>query len=224
MEQMTQGGIEADSLYRFFRAGEEEVLALKGVSLTVAPGEFVAVAGPSGSGKSTLLACLSGSDEPSGGQVRIAGERISHRSESERSRIRRQRVGLLYQQGNLFPHLTIERNIAVAQRLSGRGPYNDPQELLSIVGLRDHAKAYPGALSGGELARAGLAVALSNHPAVLLADEPTGELDTLTEVLVLELMIAAAARGAAVVVASHSPEVASAADRIVRLSDGVVVS
>jgi putative ABC transport system ATP-binding protein len=131
---------------------------------------------------------------------------------------------LLYQQGNLFPHLTIERNIAVAQRLSGRGPYNDPQELLSIVGLRDHAKAYPGALSGGELARAGLAVALSNHPAVLLADEPTGELDTLTEVLVLELMIAAAARGAAVVVASHSPEVASAADRIVRLSDGVVVS
>jgi putative ABC transport system ATP-binding protein len=221
---MTQGGIEADSLYRFFRTGEEEVLALKGVSLTVAPGEFVAVAGPSGSGKSTLLACLSGSDEPSGGQVRIAGERISHRSESERSRIRRQRVGLLYQQGNLFPHLTIERNIAVAQRLSGRGPYNDPQELLSIVGLRDHAKAYPGALSGGELARAGLAVALSNHPAVLLADEPTGELDTLTEVLVLELMIAAAARGAAVVVASHSPEVASAADRIVRLSDGVVVS
>jgi putative ABC transport system ATP-binding protein len=213
MEQMTQGGIEADSLYRFFRAGEEEVLALKGVSLTVAPGEFVAVAGPSGSGKSTLLACLSGSDEPSGGQVRIAGERISHRSESERSRIRRQRVGLLYQQGNLFPHLTIERNITVAQRLSGRGPYLDPSELLSIVGLRDHAKAYPGALSGGELARA-----------VLLADEPTGELDTLTEVLVLELMVAAAARGAAVVVASHSPEVASAADRIVRLSDGVVVS
>jgi putative ABC transport system ATP-binding protein len=223
MAQVNQGGIEADSLYRFFRAGEEEVLALKGVSLSVAPGEFVAVVGPSGSGKSTLLACLSGTDEPSGGQVRIAGERMSHRPESERSRIRGRRVGLLYQQGNLFSHLTIERNIAVVQRLSGHSPHRDPRELLSAVGLREHAKAYPGALSGGELARAGVAVAMCNDPAVLLADEPTGELDTLAEVLVLELMVAAAARGTAVVVASHSPEIASTADRVVRLADGVVV-
>ena len=221
---MNPGALQADSLYRFFWSGDEEVLALRGVSLTVAPGEFVAVVGPSGSGKSTLLACLSGSDEPSGGQVRIAGERISHRREPERSRIRGKSVGLLYQQGNLFGHLTVERNIAVTQRLTGRGPHRDPRELLSTVGLHDHAKAYPGALSGGELARAGMAVALCNDPAVLLADEPTGELDTLSETVVLELIAAAAARGTAVVVASHSPEVASAADRVIRLAYGAVVS
>jgi putative ABC transport system ATP-binding protein len=220
---VNEGGLEAELLYRFFRTGDEEVLALKGISLHVASGEFVAVVGPSGAGKSTLLACLSGSDEPSGGQVKIAGVRISHRPEAERSRMRARTIGLLHQQGNLFAHLTVEANITAAQRLAGPGPHQSPRALLESVGLGDHRRALPGQLSGGELARAGLAVALANDPAVLLADEPTGELDTIAEMLVLELMADAAARGTAILVASHSPQVAAAADRVVRLIDGKVL-
>ncbi|MDT7725767.1 MAG: putative transport system ATP-binding protein [Actinomycetota bacterium] len=221
---MNQGGLEAKVLYRFFRAGDEEVLALKGISLRVDPGEFVAVVGPSGAGKSTLLACLSGSEEPSGGQVTIAGKRISHRPEAERSRIRARLIGLLHQQGNLFAHLTVEDNIAAAQRLAGSGARSSPRTLLASVGLSEHGNALPGQLSGGELARAGLAVALANDPAVLLADEPTGELDTIAEAMILELMADAAARGTAILVASHSPQVAAAADRVVRLIDGKVIA
>jgi putative ABC transport system ATP-binding protein len=221
---VNQGGLEAQVLYRFFRTGDEEVLALKGISLRVDSGEFVAVVGPSGAGKSTLLACLSGSEEPSGGQVTIAGKRISHRPEAERSRIRARMIGLLHQQGNLFAHLSVEDNITAAQRLAGPGPHSSPATLLESVGLSEHARALPGQLSGGELARAGLAVALANDPAVLLADEPTGELDTSTEMRVLELLAEAAARGTAILVASHSPQVAAAADRVVRLIDGKVMA
>ena len=221
---MSQGGIEARVLYRFFRTGDEEVLALKGISLRVDAGEFVAVVGPSGAGKSTLLACLSGSEEPSGGQVTIAGERISHRPEADRARLRARLIGLLHQQGNLFAHLSVENNIITAQRLAGPGPHPSPRTLLESVGLGDHARALPGQLSGGELARAGLAVALANDPAVLLADEPTGELDTITEKRVLDLLADAAARGTAILVASHSRQVAAVADRVVRLVDGKVMA
>ncbi|MGH3625509.1 MAG: ABC transporter ATP-binding protein [Sciscionella sp.] len=215
-------GLTAANLYRFFRTDDEETLALRGVSLTVDPGELVAVVGPSGSGKSTLLSCLSGSDEPDGGNVHVAGERISHRPESVRSRIRARRIGLLRQRENLFEHLTIEGNLALAQSLGGSGERDDPGALLGLVGIAGRARGYPGELSGGELARAGLAVALANRPAVLLADEPTGELDSVTEGMILELLVAAAERGAAVLVASHSREVAALAGRVLRLHDGVL--
>jgi putative ABC transport system ATP-binding protein len=216
--------VEARSVYRFYRAGEEETLALKGVSLTVAPGEFVAVVGPSGSGKSTLLSCIAGMDDPDGGTVLVEGRRISHRPESVRAGIRAQRIGVVAQSENLFEHLTVEANVAFVQALSPNVAWASPRDLLSTVGLGTRAAAYPGELSGGEAARAALAVALANDPAVVLADEPTGELDTAAEADMLGLLVAAAGRGVAVVVASHSPAVAAVADRVVALYDGRVVA
>jgi putative ABC transport system ATP-binding protein len=214
--------LQARELYRFYRAGPEEVLALRGVSLSVRAGEVVVVSGPSGSGKSTLLVCLAGLDEPDGGQVRIRGELLSHRPESERTAMRRRLIGVLRQSGNLVEHLSVLENVRLVQSLRGRRwrPPTSAEELLAQVQLTARGHAPPAELSGGELARAGLAVALAADPPVLLADEPTGELDLITERRVLELLHAAAARGAAVVVASHSPEVARSGDRRLRLADG----
>jgi putative ABC transport system ATP-binding protein len=215
--------LEADRLYRFFHAGDDETLALRGVSLAVQPGEVVAVTGPSGSGKSTLLACLAGLDEPDGGSVRIAGRRLTRRPEEERAQIRARRVGVLFQQLNLVGHLSVDGNIALAQRLAGRrAPAAERAEILARcgIGARAHARAHQ--LSGGELARAGLAVALANAPSIVLADEPTGELDTATAERVLDLLRERASEGAAVVVVTHDPEVAAAADREIRLRDGSV--
>ena len=222
-EQAAQLALEARSLYRFYRAGDEETLALQGVSLRLERGEFVAVAGPSGSGKSTLLACLAGMDEPDGGSVLIAGQRISHRPEPERARVRARHVGMLFQNSNLLEHLTVAQNLALVRSLPGRAQVDRP-DVLALLSLSERAAAYPGQLSGGELARAGLAMALANAPTVLLADEPTGELDSVTESQVLELLSDAAARGTAIIVASHSLAVAAAAERVVRLDDGRVSS
>jgi putative ABC transport system ATP-binding protein len=216
--------LDASSLYRFFHAGEEETLALQGVSLTVGRGELVAVVGPSGSGKSTLLACLAGLDEPDGGCVLIEGERLSRRPEPERAALRARRVGVLFQSGNLLDHLTVAENVVLAQRVAGRPNPGRAAGLLEALGLARRAHARPAELSGGETARAGLAVALANDPAVVLADEPTGELDSASEARVLDLLWAHAAAGGAVVVATHSPAVAAAASRTLHLQDGRVVS
>jgi len=226
--------LTADHLYRFFRTGDEETLALRGVSLTVAAGETVAVVGPSGCGKSTLLACLAGLDEPGGGSVRVGGERLSHRPEAERARLRAQRIGVLLQARNLLPHLDVRANLHLA-RTAGRpgvfgrsdgatAPRVEVDELLERVGLSRRGGAYPSELSGGELARAGLAVALANDPDVVLADEPTGELDGHTESQVLGLLRDRAGRGAALLVVTHSPRVVAIADRVITLHDGSVTS
>ncbi len=222
MKVQPSPALEARSLYRFYRAGDEETLALQGVSLTVQGGEFVAVTGPSGSGKSTLLACLAGMDNPDGGSVRIAGQRISHRPETERVRIRARHIGMLFQNANLFEHLTVAQNLSLVRYLPQRAAIGRP-DVLTLLGLSERAAAYPSRLSGGELARAGLAMALANAPAALLADEPTGELDSVTESQVLDLLVDAAGRGTAILVASHSPAVAAAAARVVRLDDGRVL-
>lgn len=211
--------LEAESLYRFFHAGDDETLALQGVSLEVGEGEVLAVTGPSGSGKSTLLACLAGLDEPDGGQVRVAGERLTRRSEEERARLRAQRIGVLYQQANLVGHLTIRDNVALAQRL-GQGVAAQRDDLLKRCGIAHRAGARPGQLSGGELARAGLAVALANGPSVLMADEPTGELDQMTAKTVSKLLREQADQGTAVLIATHSRELASSANRVLALRDG----
>ncbi len=215
--------LEAESLYRFFHAGDDETLALRGISLTVREGEVVAITGPSGSGKSTLLSCLAGLDEPDGGMVYIDGERLSRRSEEQRARLRGRRIGMLFQQANLVGHLSVAGNVALAQRLSGRRA-TGRTDLLDGCGLSGRAHARPGQLSGGELARAGLAVALANDPPVILADEPTGELDDVTAERTLGLLRERAAAGAAVLVVTHDAAVAAMADREIRLRDGRVQS
>jgi putative ABC transport system ATP-binding protein len=214
--------LRARELYRFYRAGEEETLALRGVSIAVPAGQLVTVAGPSGSGKSTLLACLAGLDEPDGGSVYVHETRISHRPEHERSSLRAQHIGMLFQSANLLEHLTVRRNIELAQLIRGRRDRDRAGALLEAVGLGHRSGARPSELSGGEGVRAGLAVALANDPDVLVADEPTGELDGQTEKEVLQLIRDLADRGAAVVVASHSAAVADLADQVIHLKDGQV--
>jgi putative ABC transport system ATP-binding protein len=213
--------LRAERLFRFFHTGDDEVLALCGVSLRVDAGELVAVTGPSGAGKSTLLSCLAGIDEPDGGSVWVAGRRLSRRPEAVRATLRARHVGVLYQYGNLLEHLTVAQNIRFAQHLGRRrAPRDTVDVLLDTVGLDGRGSALPGDLSGGEAVRAGLAVALANDPAILIADEPTGELDEITERLVLRLLVARSVAGTAVLVASHSRAVTAAATRVVHLRDG----
>lgn len=221
---MTTTALEAHQLFRFYHAGDDETLALRGVSLSVEEGEMLAITGPSGSGKSTLLACLAGLDEPDGGFVRVAGETMSRRPEAERAALRARHLGMLFQTGNLIEHLTIAENVALAQRLARQPRKVRVGELLDDLGLTGRSNARPSQLSGGESARAGLAVALANEPAVLLADEPTGELDQGTQFRVLGLLRERAEHGTAVVVVTHNQTVAGAADREIRLSDGQVIS
>jgi putative ABC transport system ATP-binding protein len=217
--------LEARSLYRFFHAGEDETLALQGVSLALEPGDLIAVTGPSGSGKSTLLACLAGLDEPDGGSVIVDGTRLSRRPEEERARIRGARIGMLFQQANLVGHLSVADNVALAQRIAdGGGEAQWRSQVLERCGIDHRSTARPSQLSGGELARAGLAVALANDPPVILADEPTGELDSVTAARVLALLRDRAGAGSAVLIVTHSPEVAATADREIRLLDGRIDS
>ena len=214
--------LEAVDLYRFYHAGDDETLALRGVSLRLYPSEIVAVTGPSGSGKSTLLACLAGLDEPDGGSVRIAGEVMSRRPEAERAALRARKVGMLFQSGNLLDHLSVEQNVTLAQRLAGTADSARVTALLAEVGLASRAGASPATLSGGESARAGLAVALANNPVVILADEPTGELDETTSTRIMELLRRYACAGSAVLIVTHNPTIAETADREISLLDGQV--
>ncbi len=214
--------LEAQDLYRFYHAGDDETLALRGVSVRVDIGEVVAVTGPSGSGKSTLLACLAGLDEPDGGFVHIAGEPMSRRSEADRASLRARKIGVLFQSANLLEHLTVTENVRLAQQLAHTSSRGSVPDLLEQLGIGTRARAHPSELSGGELARAGLAVTLANDPAVVLADEPTGELDQANASQLIELLRARARGGSAVVVVTHNSALADAADRIVALRDGRV--
>lgn len=214
--------LEARDLYRFYHAAEDETLALRGVSLSVDAGEIVAVTGPSGSGKSTLLACLAGLDEPDGGAVSIDGETISRRPEATRAAIRARSVGMLFQSANLLQHLTVSENVRLAQQLAGGHAATPVLAILDDLGIAERARARPAELSGGELARAGLAVALANSPKVLLADEPTGELDHANAVRLIAQLRDRARAGTATVVVTHSRELAAEADRVIALRDGRV--
>lgn len=215
--------LEAFDLYRFFHTRESETLALRGVSLRVDAGEMVALMGPSGSGKSTLLACLAGLDEPDGGHVELLDERLTRLPEADRAKRRAASVGVLMQSGNLFPTLSVGDNVKLPMLLARK---NDPawaEKLLRSVGIAERRGARPGQLSGGELARAGLAVALAARPRVLLADEPTGEVDAATEGFILDFLNEQRQAGTAILVATHSRALADRADRIVNLRDGRVV-
>ncbi|MBB3657243.1 putative ABC transport system ATP-binding protein [Rhizobium sp. BK650] len=215
--------LEATELYRFYHAGDDEVVALRGVALTLDTGEFTALRGPSGSGKSTLLACLAGLDEPDGGMVSVLGERMTRRSEAERARLRARHFGMLMQSGNLFEHLTVRANIRLQMEISGRGRSGEIDDLVGSLGLDGLADILPAHLSGGEAARAGLAVALAAKPQILLCDEPTAEVDAATEQLVIDRLIEICRSGTAVLVVTHSGGLAARADRMIDIRDGGIV-
>lgn len=216
--------LEAHELYRFYHVGDDETAALRGVSLALTPGEMVAIVGPSGSGKSTLLACLTGLDEPDGGYVTVGNTRMTRRPEAERAAIRAASFGILLQSANLFQHLTVAENIMLPMLMAGT--FDSPRlgELLSAVGLEARARAYPQELSGGETARAGLAVALATDPPVLVADEPTAEVDRQTEARLMFHLEARRVAGKTTLLATHSEALASRADRVLHLKDGRIVN
>ncbi len=216
--------LEAYDLYRFYHADEEETLALRGVSLHVEAGEMVAIQGASGSGKSTLLACLSGLDEPDGGYVTVFGQRLTRRPEAERTKVRARQMGIMLQSGNLLEHLSIEENIGLQMILSNRVDRKYLDELIELVGLNHRRQARLAHISGGEAARAGLAVALAAKPRILLADEPTGEVDSESERHILQFLDTYRKKGGAVLVVTHSDAVANHANRTIHLFDGRIVN
>jgi len=208
--------LEAAGLHRFFHTPTDEVVALKDVSLYVDAGEFVAVVGPSGSGKSTLLACLAGLDDPDGGRVSVVGQTISRRTEADRAALRARHIGIMLQGHNLFDHLTVRGNTKLVARLAR----SHSADRLADLGIASRADLAPTKLSGGEAARASIAIAIASDPDVVLADEPTAELDGDTESVVVELLRELCREGKAVLVVTHSERVASAADRVLTLDDG----
>jgi putative ABC transport system ATP-binding protein len=213
--------LEAFELYRFYHRGDDETAALRGISLQLCAGELVALLGPSGSGKSTLLACLAGLEEPDGGHVDVMGQRLSRRPEAVRAALRARHIGMLMQSGNLFEHLTVEGNMRLQMSLAGKTDRDKVDALLEVTGLAGRRRARPSQLSGGETARAGLAVALSAGPKVLLADEPTAEVDAATETVILSHLIERChGNGDMALIATHSDAMAARADRVLVIRDG----
>lgn len=215
--------LDAAELYRFYHTGDAEVVALRGVDIRLAAGEIVALVGPSGSGKSTLLACLAGLDDPDGGSVDVMGEWVSRRPEKVRAGIRARHIGMFMQSGNLVDHLTVGGNIRLQRQLARKLYSSQAFDLLGKFGLATHLSAMPSELSGGEAARAGLAVALAAEPEILICDEPTGEVDAATEALILADLAERRDFGTAILVATHSSALARLADRVVHIRDGRIV-
>jgi putative ABC transport system ATP-binding protein len=219
--------IEALEVVKVYRRGRSEVRALAGVSLSVPKGEFLSVMGPSGSGKSTLLNLLGALDVPGSGSLRIDGRELSKMKDDELSAFRRERLGFVFQFFNLMPTLTALENVMLPGLLSGRAQTElrrRAEVLLETVGLGGRAHHRPDELSGGEMQRVAVARALLMEPAVLLADEPTGNLDSRTGAEVLRMLREATReRGLTVVMVTHDQKAAEVGDRIVRLADGRIV-
>jgi len=212
-----------DDLFKIYREREIETVALRGASLTVAPGEFVAIVGPSGSGKSTLLGIIAGLTTPSAGRVFIEGRNIASLSEDERADLRRRRIGIVLQSNNLIPFLSARENVALAMASSDDAARRRATTLLERVGLGDRLEHRPARLSGGEQQRAAIAVALANDPAILLADELTGELDSVTAAHIMALLVELnAERGTAIILVTHNLALAAQATRAVRMLDGLL--
>jgi putative ABC transport system ATP-binding protein len=219
--------LEAQGLSKRYRMGTTTVTALTDVTLTVEPGEFLAVMGPSGSGKSTLLHLLGGLDRPSSGEVILDGQRLAGLSDRRATLLRRRRVGFVFQFFNLLPTLTAEENLALPLLIDRRilRQYQARiDELLTLVGLAERRVHKPDQLSGGEQQRVAIARAMVMEPAIVLTDEPTGNLDTRTGDEVLRLLRRTCdERGQTIVMVTHDPRAASHADRILFLKDGQVV-
>jgi putative ABC transport system ATP-binding protein len=208
-----------------FEAENAPVRALRGVTLTLEPGEFVALMGPSGCGKSTLLSLVAGLETPDEGEIAVAGEPVTGRTEDELARMRRHHIGLVFQFFNLLEGMTVLENVALPAIIAGRKrkmAETRARDLLDLLGIGDKALAVPGVLSGGQRQRLAIARALANNPTLLLADEPTGALDSAGGAEVIELMRRLHRGGQTIVLVTHAAEVAAAAERVVRMRDGLI--
>jgi putative ABC transport system ATP-binding protein len=218
--------VEIIGLSRSFREGDRRHDVLNGLDLEIAVGETVALRGRSGSGKSTLLNLISGIDQPDGGEIVVGGVQLTALPERARTLFRRRNIGFVYQAFNLVPTLDVGDNIRLVLELNGVGKHETDDKvsgLLEAVGLHDRIESYPDVLSGGEQQRVAIARALAHDPALLLADEPTGNLDEATAAGVLELMFELVSRaGKTMVMATHSNVVAAGCDRVVELQNGML--
>jgi putative ABC transport system ATP-binding protein len=218
--------IEIRSLEKTYRVGQVDVLALRGVDLTVEAGEFLSIIGPSGSGKSTLFNIIGGLTPPTSGQVRVGGEDLSKMTDSGRTYMRRRTVSFVFQKFNLLPNLTARDNISVARFIAGNKGKPEPEfaALLNLLGIAGRLDHKPNALSGGEQQRVAIARAIANRPAILLADEPTGNLDSENSKAVLELLRDLNQRThQTILMITHNPEAAAYGHRTILMRDGKVV-
>jgi len=218
---LTQPVFSARALSKFYRSGDVEVAALRGVDIDLYDGEMAVLLGPSGSGKSTLLNILGGLDKPSSGTVFYNGQNLAKFSESQLTQFRRENVGFVFQFYNLIPSLTSWENVALVTEIS-RDPMR-PEEALAMVGLEDRASHFPAQLSGGEQQRVAIARAIAKRPSVMLCDEPTGALDSKTGILVLEALATINERfGTTMAVITHNAAIRLIAHRVFRFSDGSI--
>ncbi|MDF0375249.1 MULTISPECIES: ABC transporter ATP-binding protein [Streptomyces] len=219
--------VRVEDLRRSYGTGAAAVHALRGVSFEVPRGELVALKGRSGSGKTTLLNLVGGLDTPDGGRITVGGTDLAGLDEDGLLELRRDRIGFIFQSFGLIPILTAAENVGVPMRLRKTDPHEREERvalLLSLVGLGDHTRQRPGELSGGQQQRVAIARALANRPALLIADEPTGQLDAETGLAVMQLLRAVVrSEGVTVLVATHDPQLLSFADRVLELSDGHIV-
>ena len=217
--------VEARGLSKDYGTGDSQVSALRSIDIAVERGAFVAIMGPSGSGKSTLLNVLAGLDRPTAGEVWLDGERIDQLGEADLARLRRRKVGFVFQSFNLIPTLTAGENVELPLRLAGRrrrDARRTADRLLADLGIANRRHTAPAVLSGGEQQRVALARALANTPDIVFADEPTGNLDSVAARDVLGLLRSVRDRGQTLLVVTHDARVAAAADRVVTLRDGQV--
>ncbi|MEV2251934.1 ABC transporter ATP-binding protein [Streptomyces sp. NPDC050147] len=224
---MTEHAIVVEDLHRTYGRGASAVHALRGVSFAVPRGELVALKGRSGSGKTTVLNLVGGLDTPDAGTITVEGLELAGLGEDGLLELRRDRVGFIFQSFGLIPILTAAENIGVPLRLRKTDPHAREERvalLLALVGLSDHAEQRPGELSGGQQQRVAIARALANKPSVLIADEPTGQLDAETGLAVMELLRAVVrGEGVTALVATHDAALLDLADRVLELSDGEIV-
>jgi putative ABC transport system ATP-binding protein len=225
---MNRPVLETINLKMVYRVGKVDVPALRGVSLSIEAGEYVAIMGPSGCGKSTFLHVVGGMLKPTSGRVDIDGEDITTMTDAERTDLRRRKIGFVFQRFNLFPTLTAEGNLKLAERIyangSGVGNAGRRHEIFKLLGLQDKMHHRPLELSGGEQQRVAIARAIINRPAILLADEPTGNLDTANSQVVLEMLHGLNKElGQSIIMITHNPEAAARANRIIEMRDGLVV-
>jgi putative ABC transport system ATP-binding protein len=223
-EELDWPALELLDVFKIYRSGPTETVALRGLDLRVEPGELVAVLGPSGCGKSTMLALAAGLDTPSAGEVRAFGLSLARASEAELADYRARDLAVVFQSDNLWPALSAHENVAIALRLAGR---EDPESAAAVAleafGLAERRTHRAAALSGGEQQRVAIAAAAARRARLVLADEPTGELDRRNEEIVLDALVGLQrAHGSTVIVVTHSVRVAAAADRVVELQDGRV--